>query len=239
MQLSETTNTKNESELADMKKLSKKDLNSNIYLSNGNLKLRSDAKNHFLIWNLPAIKTCLWRTALCEKFCYAKKAETLYRDVLPCREQNLEESYKDTFVKDMIDHIRWNISRKALAGKKVWFRIHESGDFYSLEYLKKWISIAEQFPGVTFLAYTKAVRLVAQLDYIPENFVIRYSVWEDTKQEELQLAYNLGMPIYTAFKKEELDRKIEQEEYTKCHCDCQKCKMCYTVRNMKLAVEIH
>ena len=222
-----------------MNKLTKKDLNANIYLSNGNLKLRSDAKNHFLIWNLPAIKTCLWATELCKKFCYARKAEVLYPDCLDCRERNLEESYKDTFVKDMVDIISWNLGRPKLQGKKVWFRIHESGDFYNLEYLKKWISIAEQFPNVTFLAYTKAVRLVDQFHYIPENFVIRYSVWEDTKQEELEIAYKNGMPIYTAFEQEVLDDKIKSEGFSKCHCDCQKCKKCYTVKNMKLAVAIH
>ena len=34
-------------------------------------------------------------------------------------------------------------------------RIHESGDFYSIEYVEKWDNIAKQLPQVKFYAYTK------------------------------------------------------------------------------------
>ena len=220
--------------------LSKKELNPNIYLSEGNLKLMGDSNNQFLIWNIPAVVTCLWKTPMCEKLCYARKAEVLYTGVLPCRTRNLEESEKNTFVHDMADILRWNFSRKKFEGKQIWFRIHESGDFYSLEYLEKWIKIAKKFPGVKFLAYTKAVRLVEMAkDDIPSNLVIRYSVWEDTKPEEMEIATKLELPIYTAFNKKILDEKVKSEGFTKCDCDCKVCKKCYTGKITKLAVAIH
>ena len=221
-------------------KLNKKGLNPNIYISDGNIKLRNDAENRFLIWNLPAITTCHWATELCKKSCYARKAEIFRPTTLPCRKRNMEESEKDSFVQDMCDHIEWNLSRAVFKGKKVWFRIHESGDFYSLSYLQKWISIAQRFPKITFLAYTKAVRLVAEcIEKIPFNLVLRYSVWSDTKSDELEIATKLGLPIYTAFNKKVLDKKVELEGFTKCHCDCQKCKTCYTPNTERIAVAIH
>lgn len=223
-----------------MKKLAKSELNSKIYLSDGNIKLMGDASNVFLIWNIPSRITCLWKTEMCEKLCYAKKAEVFRPNVLKCRQQNLEESRLNTFVHDMVDHIIWNASKPSNKGKQIWFRIHESGDFYSLEYLKKWIKIAKKFPGINFLAYTKAVRLVEMvIDDIPSNFVIRYSVWEDSKPEELEIAAKLELPIYTAFDKKVLVKKIESEGFTKCDCDCKVCKKCYTVKNPKLAVAVH
>lgn len=36
-------------------------------------------------------------------------------------------------------------------------RIHDSGDFFSTDYLRTWISIARQVPDVLFYAYTKEV----------------------------------------------------------------------------------
>jgi len=189
---------------------------------------------------LPAITTCLWKTELCEENCYAVKAEIQYPDVLPCRERNLQESKKATFVHDMTDILRWNFSRPVFEGKKIWVRIHESGDFYNLEYLRKWINIAKKFPNVKFLAYTKAVQFVAEcIGEIPKNLVIRYSIWADTRQEQIEIASNLGLPIYTAFDKETIDEKVKSEGFTKCLCDCQKCKKCYSGRTHKLAVTIH
>lgn len=222
------------------KKLVKKDLNPNIYLSDENKKLQNDEFNRFLIWSIPAVVTCLWKTALCEKFCYARKAEIQYKDALPCRLRSLEESKKETFVNDMIVTITYNLSRPLFQGKKVWFRIHESGDFYSLEYLKKWIEIARACPTVNFLAYTKAVRLVELVkDEFPSNFVIRYSVWADTKPEELEIANKLQLPIYTAYAPKILDQKVREENYNKCDCDCQLCKNCYSYDNKRIAVAIH
>jgi len=222
------------------KKLTKADLNSQIFLSDGNKKLRGDDTNAFLVWNIPAISTCLWKTALCELACYARKAEVQYPDVLPCRERNLDESKKESFVADMIKTISWNVtSRKNTQDKQIWFRIHESGDFYSLAYLEKWIDIARQFPNIHFLAYTKAVELIKLAGKMPKNLVIRYSVWSDTAPEQLEIATSLKLPIFTAFQPEILDQKVKADHYTKCLCDCQKCKKCYSKKLPKLAVAIH
>lgn len=38
-------------------------------------------------------------------------------------------------------------------------RIHESGDFYSQEYLNAWYTLARTFPAITFYAYTKSFHL--------------------------------------------------------------------------------
>lgn len=227
-------------ECIKMLKLTKKMLNENLYVSDGNKKLIETVTEYFLIWSLPAVSTCHWRTKQCEFYCYAKKAEAMYPDCLPCRERNLEESKKENFVPDMIKVIQWNLQRPSKKGKQCYFRIHESGDFYSLEYLKSWIQIAKYFPNVIFTAYTKAINLIELvINDIPSNFVIRYSVWSDTDPEQIAKAEKLNLPIYTAYTEDVLEKKVQQENFTKCDCKCENCKKCYSLEFKKIAVAIH
>jgi hypothetical protein len=58
-------------------------------------------------------------------------------------------------------------------------RIHDSGDFYSDEYLAAWVELAERVSDVLFYAYTKEVSRVrrqAQERPFPPNFRIIYSL---------------------------------------------------------------
>lgn len=223
-----------------VERLTKKMLNKNISLSKGNKKLVGDQENSFIIWNIPAIITCPWKTGNCKKFCYAVKAERVYPTVLPCRTRNWEEAEKESFINDMILHIKWHTEKKSNKGKNIWFRIHESGDFYNQAYFDKWVKIASEFPQVNFLAYTKSVKFMNETELeIPSNLVIRFSVWDDTNAAELEIAKKLQLPIYTAFDPATLEEKIVVENYVKCDCDCSKCKMCYTGKIKKLAVAIH
>ena len=67
-------------------------------------------------------------------------------------------------------------------------RIHESGDFFSSEYLAAWIDVAELLPNTTFSAYTKALPLwYAQRHDIPANLLLTAS-WGGT-HDHLILEY--------------------------------------------------
>jgi hypothetical protein len=60
--------------------------------------------------------------------------------------------------------------------KRLFVRIHSSGDFYSIGYLRTWIEIAKKFPDVTFYGYTKMVSMLkAHIDEIPANMIFAYS----------------------------------------------------------------
>jgi len=110
-----------------------------MYISNGNRKVNA------LIWSLPTKKTCI--KASCWGYCYASKAERFYPGVLPSRENNLDASTRASFVIEMIELLK--------SKKKDIVRIHESGDFYSQDYVKKWYEICNALPNKTFYAYTK------------------------------------------------------------------------------------
>jgi hypothetical protein len=97
-----------------------KTLGTNI---NGNLKLKNNNHVRYILWNLPACITCPFKTAHCTKCCYARKAERVYKNVLPARTRNYEETLKPDFVENMIYTIEKHLNSKAFNEKLAIFRI--------------------------------------------------------------------------------------------------------------------
>lgn len=70
-------------------------------------------------------------------------------------------------IKDAIEDV--------LPRKHNYFRIHSSGDFFTPNYLKAWMEVANLMPEITFYAYTKSVPYVIQNLPLPSNFIITMS----------------------------------------------------------------
>ena len=135
-----------------------------LYLSGGNVRMNIPT------WSLPAVDTCPGATESCVKYCYAKKAENIWRGVRPSRDRNYQASLSPDFVEKMVGLVE-------RAGSE-YIRIHESGDFYSQEYLNKWFEVAKRLPRNKFLAFSQCF----DLDWFkaPPNIVRFWSVWDDT-----------------------------------------------------------
>lgn len=216
-----------------------------LTLSESNKKLIPNKDTKFLIWNLPSKITCPFATDLCKKFCYAVKSETAYPDVLPSRLKHLAESKQADFVARMIYTIESHLTRPSYrAAKKIIVRIHESGDFYNQTYANKWLEIAEHFKHdkrIVFMAYTKSIIFFCNNIYsdtakhIPKNMIIRFSVWDDTKAESLELVRRWNFSTYSAVEKFTKDIKSQN----RCLCkDCAKCGKCWS-RTKSIICEIH
>jgi len=79
---------------------------------------------------------------------------------------------------------------EAIQNKKVdILRLHDSGDFYSVDYLNKWIQIAKDNKNVIFYAYTKSIpffKRSKEMDttfLLPKNLIIIFS--EGSKKDNL------------------------------------------------------
>jgi len=148
-----------------------------MYLGKGNSKLSKSV----LIWNLPAIKTCP-NCSRCKDTCYARKAEKLYPQVLPCREQNLEDTKNPLFIDNMVVSIcKAQVNAKKYKPTSV--RIHESGDFYNMKYFFDWIEIAKRLPDLTFWSYTKSQEVMNYIENhkLPSNFNVVFSILPDNE----------------------------------------------------------
>lgn len=216
--------------------------------TNGNKKLRNTENVRFIIWNLPAVKTYPFRTAMCEKSCYARKAERVYPTVLPSREQNYLDSLEYDFAENMIYTIEEELKKKKYIGKKVVFRIHESGDFYNQTYFDKWVKIVQHFENtdnIVFLAYTKSLPYVINGGYngnlFPSKLVIRSSIWKDTAPVNVNLTGILNIPMYTALTQSEMDtERAAGHIFTVCKCDdCATCGECWNKSVKDIICKIH
>lgn len=157
-----------------------------LKFSNGNGKLAKDT----LIFNLPAGKTCPG-ALFCKSFavvdsngkrhiqdgkhtqfrCFAASAEAQYDAPYYSRKENLEEVV-DSLQDGGSDQLAWDLHDAILVQstrKTTKVRIHESGDFFSGEYLDAWIKVAQMLPHLKFYCYSKSLQLFLNFK-LPANF---------------------------------------------------------------------
>lgn len=212
-----------------------------IKLSHGNKKLRENSRVSFLVWNIPAVITCPYRTPHCEGACYARKAENAYPTCLPSRKRHFEISRGADFVQRMTYTIETELDRPKNKNKMVVFRIHESGDFYNRDYVEKWLMIMRHFEDVknlVFVAYTKSVVFFDGVT-LPENFQLLASVWDDTSVDNWEIITRNNFRIYTAYNAPALELAIASG-FAFCPCnDCGTCGKCWNNFTSHIACKIH
>ncbi len=182
----------------------------------------------FFIFSLPrGEEICIEATDICKKICYTKKSDS-FKNVRPSREKNYRISKGDEFVNQVQDFID-----KKKKKKITYFRIHEEGDFYNEDYLKKWVEITDKYrddKSIKFVAYTKSINLLdkfcksnqIRLDQINIKFI--YSQMPDTCRYSLELAYEYKLQKYIVVNSlDEIPDGIEI-----CSMRCNKCMSCYT-----------
>ena len=143
-------------------------------------------KARILNFSLPAYKTqnnkmvCPFAKD-CVKYCYAQKGNYRFPTVKKGLNNRYELSKKDEFITIMNANI--------LLERPTHVRIHDSGDFYSVDYLNKWVQIAKDNKDVIFYAYTKSIpffKTTKEMNttfLLPKNLIIIFS--EGSKKDNL------------------------------------------------------
>jgi len=128
----------------------------NLLTQNSKLKKTSKTTGKKIFnFSIPAYKTKSGKKTCpfakeCVKFCYAQKGNyTRFPKIQDLMEQKYKISKTNTFIPLMNEEI--------IKKKVTHIRIHDSGDFYSINYLLKWIQIANTNKDVIFYAYTKSI----------------------------------------------------------------------------------
>jgi len=147
-----------------------------------NSKLKNTSKElNVRVFNfgIPAYKTASGKVTCpfadkCVEFCYAQKGAYAWSNVKPAFEKRYELTKQDDFVKLMSEELKKK--------KPDYVRVHDSGDYYSYDYLKKWITIAKLHPNIKFYSYTNSVEMLKST-VLPDNYDIIYS--DSGKQVDL------------------------------------------------------
>ena len=152
-----------------------------LLTQNSKLKKTSIENNaRVLNFSLPAYKTMTGKTVCpfakdCVKYCYAQKGNYRYPSVV----KGLNNRYNLSKTAEFIPQMNATI----ILERPTHVRIHDSGDFYSVKYLDKWVQIAKQNKDVIFYAYTKSIKFFVDGLLLPNNMKIIFS--EGSKTDEL------------------------------------------------------
>lgn len=115
----------------------------------------------------------------CLNFCYAKKGAYVWNNTQLALTKRYNATKRNDFSELVIKFLKAKLKR---AKKQIYVRIHDSGDFYSPDYFKKWVEIAMELPSVRFYAYTKSHSFIRGMFY-PDNLDLIFS--EGSKNDEL------------------------------------------------------
>lgn len=154
-----------------------------LTFSKGNDKLDKQT----VIFNLPAGTTCpgankclsmvriddngnrkIWDGPQTEFRCFAASSEVQYTNVYNSRQANLKAIRQALKEGNCAGFINTEL-QKALTKSITKVRIHESGDFFSAEYLLAWLMVAHANPSIKFYCYSKNLPLFVGLN-LPDNF---------------------------------------------------------------------
>ncbi len=194
----------------------------NIFISTGNSKIKNCN-----IFSLPSGITCR-SDVNCRVYCYAKKSEYCYKNVLPRRNENFRLSKHKNFVSNITNILKNRLFKIT--------RIHESGDFYSQRYLLKWYDICNELSRMRFYAYTKRHDIITKklLKYKPSNLTLIYSIDGLREIHNANLTTNVRLEsatkLYEGYNKVAIVNSLEYHNCEgsvagniKCIKDCKLC----------------
>lgn len=106
-------------------------------------------------WGLPARVSCPNSHGEVCEYCYAAKGNYRFRKVQHA--QSVRFQWTRESMKNPLGQYRWS---QILAGAIhesgcKYFRIHDSGDFFSIAYIESWIQVCKSLPRVRFWAPTR------------------------------------------------------------------------------------
>lgn len=242
-----------------LKSMRENKLYTDALILHGNNKLKdyddieSCVSYRYAQFNTRAVKDCPFRSAGCTAVCYATKGNHVFPSCKKSREKSFRESQREDFA----DRIEYTIRTEKLSARYarsvMLIRIHESGDFYSLQYLKKWVTVWSRFEfsdGVRFVLYTKSFRFFLMLSHEEKRAVNRalesgmLSInlsMDDTTTPEQKIAYLDMLRTFpkcnTYYCTEHVDDVAHDNV---CDCaDCAKCGTCNKASGKKTVVKIH
>ena len=130
-------------------------------------------------WSLPAGTewSCPGESGICRARCYAKRGHFQQRNVREAYLRNWDFAHTEGFVDWMIAALKVQFVRV--------MRIHVSGDYYDVDYVRKWVRVVKAARRVYFFAYTRSWRRedqlpeLIQLSRLP-NFQLFWSIDRET-----------------------------------------------------------
>ena len=102
------------------------------------------------------------------------------------------------------------------------FRVHSSGDFFSVDYALMWFALGKAFPEIRFLAFTKQWDVIRQVAfYNLPNFSVVLSGWTG-----IAIPDDLRKYYRCAWCDDGIENRIP-DDAMECPGDCEQCGLCW------------
>lgn len=141
--------------------------------------------------------------------CFSAMTEAARPSVRMSTDRNWETLKRARTVENMAALIKLSLPPEYF--RKI--RVHVAGDFYSLDYLTAWVTVAQQTPDRLFYGYTKSLdMLVALKEMLPPNFVFTAS--RGGKHDKLIDEHNWreALVVFHPEEAEELGLQIDHDD---------------------------
>lgn len=172
----------------------------NIFLMGKTDKQKKRNRAKIVTFNLPQGITCPEKTAICKAHCYEISAENMLKGegqdslILYSRKKNLIRSMSEQFVPDMVSRIL----RTKPGDKPYIVRIHSSGDFYSAEYLRKWMEISARIQHEVKSNKKHVGKKFRFVGYTKSAYILRDVIADQEKLNDLYTSiFGVGKKSYT------------------------------------------
>lgn len=198
----------------------------NIHISQGNSKM-----NAIPSFSLPSGKTC--SKEACKTCymngCYARKIERLRPNVSKSYAENYEIARKHPeYLEGYLDMYFSSPNAPKL------FRMHVSGDFFSIAYFEMWLRVVKSHPHTKFLAFTKRHYIIRPyLDKLPQNLSLVYSAWPNVRVPNYIIN---SIPV--AWMQDGCEDRIP-DDATVCLGNCEACAKCWAMDGKNVVFTKH
>lgn len=109
-------------------------------------------------WSIPEGESCPGKTTVCANNCYVKQGRMGWAPARSGRSRNFKTALELLKIggSDLLVHaLNAAISRAQCKT----LRIHDSGDFFNIPYIKGWLEVVRLHPEIDFWAYTRSWRV--------------------------------------------------------------------------------
>lgn len=204
-------------------------------------------------FNTRPIEDCPFKSAGCSAVCYATKGNHCFPSVKLSRERSYNDSKRADFPSAMAYTIATEKTSARYKSATMLVRLHESGDFYSMQYLRKWLKIwtmTKDIEGLTTVFYTKSFPFFLKLTdaeagklnkLMESGKVVMNLSLDDTFTPEQWKAYHAMKKRFPSANTYYCTEHIKQTEHDNvCDCaNCAKCGTCNKATGQKTVVKIH
>jgi len=154
--------------------------------------------------------------------CYAARAQAQYPAVKKNAFTNLSllmEAQKSGGIEAMTELIVDSIKHAGFEHTKI-FRIHEGGDFFSDNYFKAWIGVANALPNINFYTHTTSLKFwIANKGSVPNNMNLNASMQDDNKDLIIQNDLRYSKVVYSVEDAKEQRLRIDYDDSIACCSD--------------------